>query len=72
MIKLRTTTRPSAFLFYFYVFEHLDSLSFNGKNCAAFLLEMGLTKEAACGRFTAGTVCTLESDIKIEFSACNI
>jgi hypothetical protein len=36
------------------------------------LLEMGITKEAACCWFTAGTACTLQPDIKLEFSACNI
>jgi hypothetical protein len=70
--ELRTTTGHSAFLFYLYVLNTWKVSCINGKNCAAIRSKMGITKEAACCRLTAGTACTLEPDIKLEFSACDI
>ena len=72
MTELRTTTRHSAFPFYLYVLNTWTVSCINGKNCAAIRLEMGITNEAACCRFTVGNACTPEPHIKLEFSAYNI
>ena len=72
VMELKTATRHSAFLFYLYVLNTWTASCIVGKNCAAIRLEMRIPKEAACCRFTAGTACTLETDITIEFAAPNI